>query len=37
MANAEGKDRSSVKVMQNKTADGIEAQLDSLLDMVRKN
>ena len=36
MADTEAKDRSNVKVMQNKTADSIEAQLDSLLDMASK-
>ncbi len=36
MADAEAKDRNDVKVMQNKTADSIEAQLDNLLDMASK-
>lgn len=36
MANSEIKDRSSVKIMQSKTADSIEIQLDKLLDMASK-
>ena len=36
MADAEIKDRGDVKVMQNKTADSIEAQLDNLLEMASK-